>query len=447
MARQLQTIILFLLISLSVKAQTNNSKIDSLIQAYVRIHKFNGAALVIQDDKIVYERSYGYRNAAQKSLITKNSVFPIGSLTKSFTALIILKLAEEKKLSIEDPVSMYMPEYPRGDEILIKHLLTHTAGLYEPLRNPKYREQITSTHAFHPEENVAFFKNEPLDFEPGSKFEYSNAGYNLLGVITEKITGLSYSEAVSRYIFNPLKMNESGFDFQKLKDKNKVTGYSRLTSTKQEETKPWNPSLVYASGALYSTTGDLHKFYKGLRDFKIISKETFLQATTPFKSGYGYGWFIDTIHGDRVIDHGGNLEGATSYFLMMPEYKICIILLNNITSTSLEKLGNSIYAALQNKPYSIPHPKKEILLEEHILLSYVGTFEVSDKYRVEISKEAGGLVMKINGADKIKLSAEREGIFFASDEDIVLEFISKDKKVIKLKIRQGLSTKVADKLG
>jgi CubicO group peptidase (beta-lactamase class C family) len=447
MTRQLQTIILFLLTSLSGNAQTNHPKIDSLIQAYVGIHKFNGSALVIQDDKIVYEKSYGYQNAVTKKLITKDSVFPIGSLTKPFTALIILKLAEEKKLSIDDFISKHIPDYPKGNEMQIKHLLTHTAGLYDSFRNPRYREQITTTQAFSPEETIAFFKDEPLDFEPGSKFEYSSAGYDLLGVIIEKITGLSYSAAVSRYIFKPLQMNQSGFDFQKLKDKNKVTGYSLLTSKKKVEAKPWNPSLTYASGALYSTTDDLRKFYKGLRDFRIISKETFNQATTPFKGGYGYGWFIDTIHGDRVIDHGGNVEGATSFFLMMPEHKISIILLNNITSTSLEKIGNSIYAALQNKPYSIPKPKTVIQVDEQILLSYVGTFEVSDKYRVEISKEAGAIFMKINDGDKIKLSAERKDVFFVSDEDMVLEFISKDKKVIQLRISQGLSTKVADKLG
>ncbi len=183
----------------------------------------------------------------------------------------------------------------------------------------------------------------------------------------------------------------------------------------------------------------------GLIDFKIISKETFNLTTTPFLGGYGYGWFIDEIHGDRVINHGGNVEGATSYFLMMPEHKTCIILLNNITSTSLEKIGNSMYAALENKSYSIPQPKKEIQLEELTLLKYTGTYEVSENYKVAISKGAGKLFMKINNEDKIAMSAEKEGVFFTNDDDIVLEFISEANKIVQLKISQGLSTKVADK--
>lgn len=447
MTRQLLRIVLFLLISISGNAQINNPKIDSLINAYVSINKFNGSALVIRDGKEVYAQSYGYQNASTKKLNTKHSIFPIGSLTKSFTALVVLKLAKENKLSINDPISKYIPDYPKGNEIKINHLLTNTGGIYEKFRNPKFYAQLASTHTYSSEEKMTFFKNEPLDFEPGTKFSYSNSGFDLLGIIVEKVTGSSYQEAVRKYIFNPLKMTNSGFDFPNLRNKNKTTSYSFVSSTKQVETKPWNSSLTFSSGGLYSSTEDLLKFYNGLINFKIISKETFIQATTPFLGGYGYGWYIDVIHGDRVIDHGGNVEGATSYFLMNPEHKTCIILLNNITSTSLEKIGNSMYAALQNKPYSIPQPKKEIQLEELTLLKYTGTFEVSESYKVEISKEAGRLFIKINNEDKMPMSAEREGVFFTIDADIVLEFISKNDKIVQLKIQQGLSTKVADKIG
>ncbi|MBT1705825.1 serine hydrolase [Chryseosolibacter indicus] len=443
--RPLQTIVLFA--SLSLNAQSKQAKIDSLLNAYVSIHKFNGSALIIQDGKKVFEKSLGYQNAAVKSLITKNSIFPIGSLTKPFTALLILKLAEERKLSIDDPIIKYIPDYPRGNEIKIKHLLTHTAGLYESFRNPKYLEQLNTTRAFPPEEKMAFFINKPLDFEPGSKFSYSNSGYDLLGIIIEKVTGISYPMALSRYIFHPLKMYQSGFNFQELKDKNKVTGYSFISPTKQVEIKFWNPTLTYASGALYSTTGDLLKFYTGLTEFKIISKDMFQQATTPFLGDYGYGWFIDSIHGDKIISHGGNVAGATSYFLMAAEHQVCIILLNNITSNTLEKIGNTMYAAWQNMPYDVPQPKKEVHLDETTLLKYVGTYEVSENYKVEISKEAGALFMKVNRDNKIKLLAERDGIFFINDEDTVLEFVSRDNKVIQLKITQGLATKVADKIG
>jgi CubicO group peptidase (beta-lactamase class C family) len=446
MRKQLQTTILFLIASLCANAQISESRLDSLIRAYVAIHKFNGSALVIQDGKKVYEKSFGYQDAALRSPITKNTVFPIASLTKPFTALIILKLAEDNKLSVNDPVSKYISGYPRGNEILIKHLLSHTSGLYEASRKPEYLKQVVSTGVFRPEDKLAFFKDEPLDFEPGSKFSYTNSGYDLLGIIIEKVTGLSFSAAVHKYILDPLQMTKSGFDYATSKDKNKVSGYSYISPTKQTEITFWNGTLTYASGGLYSTTGDLFKFYKGIRDHKIVSEATFKQATEPVLGGYGYGWFIDTIYNDRVIDHGGNIPGATSYFLMMPERKTCIILLNNMTSTVLETVGNSMYAALENKPYRIPQPKKEIPLEESKLKKYVGSYDVNANYKVQITADAGKLFMRINNDDKVKLSAESEQKFFISDSDLLLEFISTDNKVIQVKISDGLSTKVGDKI-
>ncbi|PJJ58620.1 serine hydrolase domain-containing protein [Hymenobacter chitinivorans] len=446
--KRLPVFFLFLLLSsLSAKAQISHPKIDSLINAYVAINKFNGSALVVKDGKKIYEKSFGYRNAANKSLNSASSIFPIGSLSKSFTALVVLKLAEEKKLAINDPISNYIPDYPRGSEIQIRHLLSNSSGIYEIFRNPEYVKQLNTNTTFSREDLIAFFKEKPLDFEPGSQFSYSNSGFDLLGIIIEKVTGLSYSEAASKYIFKPLKMNNSGFDFKNLKNANKVVQYSFISKTRQVETKPWNSSLNFSSGGLYSTTNDLLKFYQGLSSFKIVSRETFSQATTPFRGHYGYGWFIDQIHGDRVINHGGNVEGATSYFLMIPEQKIGIILLNNITSTSLEKIGNSMYAALQNMPYSLPKPKKGIELTATTLLKYTGTFEVSESYKVKIYEDAHRLFVQVNDANGIPLSAEKEGVFFVNDDDIVLEFISKDDKVVQLKIKQGLSTKVADKVG
>jgi CubicO group peptidase (beta-lactamase class C family) len=437
--------VLFTLINISVGAQVTTPKIDSLISAYVSINKFNGSALIIQNGKKVYDKSYGYQNASSKRPNTNKSIFPIGSLTKSFTALVVLKLAEENKLSVNDPISRYLPSYPNGNEIQLRHLLTNTGGIYEKFRNPEFYGHVTSDNTYSNEEKIAFFKNEPLDFKPGTQFSYSNSGFDLLGIIIEKVTGSSYAEALRKYIFNPLKMKSSGFDFPGLRGKNKTSTYSFVSARKQVEIKPWNASLTFSSGGLYSSTEDLLKFYKGLMGYKIVSKKTFDQATTAFLNGYGYGWFIEAIHGNRVINHGGNVEGATSYLLMMPEQKTCIILLNNITSTSLENLGNSMYAALQNKPYHIPQPKKEIQLDEPTIRKYTGSFVVSKNYKIEVGQNAGRIIIKINNEEKIPMSAEKEGVFFTNDADIVLEFISKEDKIIKLKIRQGLSTKVADK--
>jgi CubicO group peptidase (beta-lactamase class C family) len=134
-------------ISLGAAAQVLTPKLDSLVSAYVAINKFNGTAVIVREGKVVYEKSYGYENATAKTFNSKRSIFPIGSLTKSFTALIVLKLAAENKLSLDNPVSQYIPGYPRGNDIKIKHLLTNSSGVYEKFRNRQFAEQLPSRRA------------------------------------------------------------------------------------------------------------------------------------------------------------------------------------------------------------------------------------------------------------------------------------------------------------
>lgn len=427
-------------------AQTKRVKIDSLLSAYVSLYKFNGIVLVVEKGKKSYEKSYGYANKTQNKLISSESVFPIGSLTKPFTALLILRLFEENHISINEPVSTFFKNFPHDKKITVKHLLTHTSGLFESLDDPIYREQLYTTRQFTSEEKMAFFIEKPLEFNPGSKFSYSNSGYDLLGIIIEKVSGETYEECLQKYIFKPLKMTNTGLVYSALKkESKKVNGYTYLSNTKQKEAKLWNPYLSFSSGALYSSIGDLQKFYNGLKTFKIVSKESFEAATTAYLGGYGYGWFIDTIGGNKIINHGGNIEGFTSYFLMNTENDLCIILLNNITSTSLERIGNSIYKIMTNQIYVIPKPKQEIELKPDVLRSYIGQYEVSKDYITKITLENNTLFLQINNDTKLKLSAEKENVFFIKDEDMSVEFTLKQNNIFEIKIKEGLSTKTGDK--
>lgn len=435
-----------ILVSTNLVAQNYEAKIDSLIQAYVKLNKFNGVALITKNGKKIFENTYGYSNKYKNILHTKDNIFLIGSLTKSFTASIIMKLVDEKKLSLDDTVTKFLPEYKIANHVTVKHLLSHTAGIYEIFRNPNYFKQAYDSKKFSTAEKLSFFNTQPLDFVPGSQFSYSNSGYILLGVIIEIITKDSYENALKRYILNPMKMTHTGYDYGQLKnEKQKVVGYSYLSKTRQLESKLWNPDLLFSSGALYSTTADIYKFYKGLTTYQLISKENLSAATSPYIGGYGYGWFIDSIANDKIINHGGNIDGFTSYLLFHPKTDICIILLNNITSSTLETIGNSIYKILTDKPYNLPKPKKEIQLNVDELTKYVGLYKVSEDYMMRVTVEKENLFLQINKEEKMKLSAESTKYFFIKDEDISLEFISKDGQIVELKLKQGLSTKYGEK--
>lgn len=430
----------------NVNQEKKKEEIDSIIKAFAGINKFNGTALIHYQNKNIFERSYGWQDAEKKIPNQNQSVYQIASLTKSFTALMIVKLSEEGKLSVKDPLSKFIPDYPRGNEITIEHLLTHTSGIYEVLRNKEYFSLLHTGKTIAKNKELSFFKNEPLDFEPGTQFSYTNSGYILLGMIIEKVTGLSYEDAVRKTILSPLKMTHTGFNYMALKSPYKTVPYSYISKTKQEKTQVWNSTLTGPAGQIYSTVEDLYNYYIGLRDYKIVSKEAFKKATTPFLSGYGYGWFIDDLYGKKLINHGGNIEGSTSYFALLPEDDLCIILLNNITSKKLEKAGNTILAALLEQPYTLPQPRKEAVLSTDILKKYVGDYQLSDDSVIHILYENGQLFIQNNKDPKIRMLAEKEDIFFLQDDDTEISFIFKKGEKDIITIKKGLSSKTAEKL-
>ncbi|MBP2615940.1 serine hydrolase [Chryseobacterium jejuense] len=430
----------------TIDQEKKKQEIDSIIRAYTAINKFNGTALIHYQNKIIFEKSYGWQNAEKKILNQNESAYQIASLTKSFTALMIIKLSEEGKLSVHDPILKYIPDYPRGNEITIEHLLTHSSGIYEVLQNKEYFSLLHTGKSITKDKELSFFKKEPLAFEPGTQFSYTNSGYILLGIIIEKITGLSYEDAIRKNILNPLNMTHTGFNYLALKSQYKTVPYSYISNTRQEKTEVWNSTLTGPAGQIYSTTEDLYNYYKGLRDYKIVSKETFKKAATPYLSGYGYGWFIDDLYGKKLINHGGNIEGSTSYFAMLPEEDLSIILLNNITSKKLEKAGNTILAALLDQTYTLPQPKKEVTLSTDLLKKYAGNYKLADDSIIHILYENGQLFIQNTTTPKVRMLAEKEDVFFLQDDDSEISFIIKKGEKDVISIKKGLSSKTAERL-
>src|SRR6187455_1847958 len=221
---------IFLLLSLlwiGYFSFAQGDKLDTLMSAYAKLHKFNGAALVAKNGIILLNKGFGYRNATEKVTNNEQTIFQLGSVTKQFTSAVILKLQEEKKLSVSDKLSKYFPGYPKGDSITIEQLLTHTSGIFNYTNNGTFMENEVTKSASR-EKIMALFKDKPLDFSPGTGWNYSNSAYSLLGYIIEDVTKMPYEQVVRKYIFTPLQMTHSGFDFTHLKINEKATGYFKL---------------------------------------------------------------------------------------------------------------------------------------------------------------------------------------------------------------------------
>jgi len=404
-------------------------KLDALIEAYAKLYKFNGSALVAKNGNILLNKGYGYRNATDKVANNEQTIFQLGSVTKQFTSAVILKLQEEKKLSVSDKLSKYFPGYPKGDSITIEQLLTHTSGIYNYTNDGKFMANEVTKSA-NREMMMALFKDKPLDFSPGSSWSYSNSGYSLLGYIIEAVTKKPYEQAVRKYIFTPLKMTHSGFDFTHLKSNEKAIGYFKLNDKEKEEAPIVDSSVSFSAGAIYSTIGDLYLWHKALQKNSILSREQQEKAYTPVKNRYGYGWSIDSIEGKRRVSHGGGIHGFITTIARVPEDDICIVLLSNASYTTVGEISKSIFAILYGKEYELPKERTEIKLPEEKLKEYVGEYELNKDLHVVISLKEGALVAIPTGQKTEILYAEKEDLLFVKSQDIQLEFTRNEKKEI-----------------
>jgi CubicO group peptidase (beta-lactamase class C family) len=277
---------------------------------------------------------------------------------------------------------------------------------------------------------MALFKDKPLDFSPGSSWSYSNSGYSLLGYIIEAVTKKPYEQAVRKYIFTPLKMTHSGFDFTHLKSNEKAIGYFKLNDKEKVEAPIVDSSVSFSAGAIYSTIGDLYLWHKALQKNSILSREQQEKAYTPVKNRYGYGWSIDSIEGKRRVSHGGGIHGFITTIARVPEDDICIVLLSNASNTTVGEISKSIFAILYGKEYELPKERTEIKLPEEKLKEYVGEYELNKDLHVVISLKEGALVAIPTGQKTEILYAEKEDLLFVKSQDIQLEFTRNEKKEI-----------------
>lgn len=410
-------------------AQDTASRLDTLLSTYNRLYKFNGTVLVSQHGKVLLNKGYGFRNIADGVRNDTGTIFQLGSITKQFTATVILKLEEEKKLSLQDKVSKFFPDFPKGDSITVEHLLTHTSGIYNYTNDRNFMETEVSKPA-NREKIMALFKDKPLDFSPGTKWNYSNSGYCLLGYIAEVAAHKPYEQLVREYIFQPLHMNNTGFDFKHLNNKEKSTGYFFINEDSSKVAPGVDSSVSFSAGAMYSTTGDLYKWHQAARQYKIISKANWERAYTPVKNHYGYGWNIDSIAGKMRVGHGGGIHGFITNIIRVPEDDVCIILLDNASDNTIGKISESIQAVLYNKPYTLPQKRIAIQVPETTLQQYTGEYNLKPGFNIVFSVKNGTLVGQPTGQTEAILYPEKEDFFFIKMPDVQVRFTRDEKKEV-----------------
>lgn len=253
-------VVLVLLFSAIAKAQDPTPKFEEYLNAISAQGRFTGSVLFARDGKVVFSKGYGMANVEFDAANTPQTKFRLGSITKQFTAAAIMLLQERGKLSVQDPICKYVDNCPAAwGEVTIHHVLSHTGGLPNFTSFPDYLPKMML--AVTTVEMIARFKDKPLDFKPGEKWNYSNSGYFLLGYIIEKAAGESYESFLQKNIFDPLKMTNTGYDHHDAILMKRATGYSQVNS-KKVNSAYLDMTQPYSAGSLYSTVEDLFMWKK-----------------------------------------------------------------------------------------------------------------------------------------------------------------------------------------
>ncbi len=348
MKRIITLAIVFIILFKQGYAQNFESAVDSLI-----LNVFNdkngpgGVFMVAKDGKPIYQKAFGKANMELDVDLSPEYVFQLGSMTKQFTAIAILMLAEKNELELRDPVSKYIADYPSGDKITLHHLLTHTSGIKDFTKMKSISD--IAQKEMTPEMLVDFFKNEPSDFAPGEKFEYNNSGYVILGHIIELVSGEMFEDFIEKRIFGKVGMNQSYYATDRQLIKKRAFGYHKKTYGYVNKTII-SYSVPFSSGSLMSTTADMLKWQNALNRNELLDSAYSVKAFNTYKLNngeeftYGYGWHIKDIKGTPTREHGGSIFGYKSMGVYIPGEDIYVIGFSNCDCNSPTQLTRDIAA-------------------------------------------------------------------------------------------------------
>jgi len=328
----------------SIPAAQGDELADKLTEYMAKTAKndgFSGTVLVAKEGKPLWREAYGKANYEWDVPNTIDTRFRLGSITKQFTAMAIMILAERGKLSVQDPISKHLADSPKAWEpITIRQLLTHTSGIPSYTSFPQMMTRTVRLPATI-DEVIATFKDKELDFQPGDKFTYSNSGYIVLGKIIERVSGTDYETFLRQNVFQPLEMNDSGYDHNSAILPRRAAGHVRMLNLIGNA--PYiDMTWPHAAGALYSTVDDLARWDQALSAGKLVGPESYKEMFTPERSSYAFGWFVRTRDGHKEIGHGGGIHGFSSSILRYPDDKLCVVVLNNVVPTRTEQIGRDL---------------------------------------------------------------------------------------------------------
>lgn len=436
MDRKLLIIALVLVNGITIAQQPDEKKLaiefDKLLSVQFKPDEPGASVLIAKKGQVIYKKSFGMANLELNNPMQPDHVFWVASIGKQFTAVAILQLMEQGKLNLQDEIIKFIPDYPtQGRKITIEHLLTHTSGIhnYAGLKDPE--KKLSGDVSLI--DVIDFFKNLPMRFTPGTKWEYSNSGYLLLGYIIEKITGRSYPEYLEEYFFKPLGMINSFFADNKRIIKNRAGAYS-AGEMGYENSRYLNPAIIYSAGAIQSTVEDFFKWHQAVHTYQLVKKETIEKAFTRYKltdgkeTDYGYGWRMGYVYDSPSIWHGGSIEGFGNIEIYLPKEEIFVVVFSNCDCNYPRDIALRLAALAKGTPASYT----TIPINKQDSKKYTGVYENQKGQQRIITLADNQLYSQLGRGPKSKLNVYQDDMFFFQDDAMkTIEFLRNKKSGIE----------------
>lgn len=358
---------IFIVFAIGVSRLTNScaasiaESFDAALAPHFSLADKPGAVVIVtKRGKTLFKKAYGLADLEHQIPLQADMIFRLGSMTKQFTAVAVLMLADEGKLSVKDEITKYLKDYPtQGRKITIEHLLTHTSGIKSYTDLPAFRDMVAVDKT--EQQIIDLIKSEVLEFEPGEKFLYGNSGYFLLGVIIEKVAGMPYPNFMAKRIFEPLGMTKTAYEGYERTAEKRVQGYN---GTKKAISI--SMTLPFSAGALVSTVDDLAKWNAAISAGQLLKPTTWKQAFTPYRlnkgaaTNYGYGWVLKQFNGRETAMHDGAISGFLASAMRFPADDIYVaVLMNDERNTTWHYISSFF---VKDNPWDLAQKAAEIAL-------------------------------------------------------------------------------------
>ncbi|MGH1361904.1 MAG: serine hydrolase domain-containing protein [Calditrichia bacterium] len=386
-------------------------QINEIVAPYLSAADFQGVIGLQRDGEEPLILPYGFASVELGVPHRSGNIFMIGSISKQFTAVAILLLEETGKLKTTDLLSKFIPDFPRGNEITIEQLLTHTSGIADVYSLKSFG--TTSGLAGTFEAVVAELATMSLTFEPGEGYSYSNGGYSLLGAVIEKASGMPFRTYLETNMFERVGMRQTTHDFPGEAVRQRVPGYDPIGASGLMPVKRVAPAYTLGNGSLWSSAEDLLKWSAALHTGKLISKDSYKKLTQDYGQSYGFGVSLFKRFNTPVIGHDGRVAGYASDLARYIDKKLSVVVLSNVQSVSRDEIRSMVAAAALGEAYEIPELQEFAELDVAKLEPFLGSYSFGPFFIVRIVERNGRLLAQANEGGFSELTPTASGAWFS----------------------------------